>query len=469
MPPTPTGQGEPLPANWPALPPNPLPVWYEGKWRHVDFNREGYGEFYSENHDQDMPTPTPPIQPCTAPEPCCGQCPRPEAQQQQQAHEGWRNLNDDAIDGAGLWFRDAIQARLMKGREEYGPIFVGAPLAHAMEEALDLAIYLWVALRQQGDHSVECQIANAEADAWIAAEEHPTDDPAQRIRREGVIKSARPVDLPGIRFAISAIRKLRLDDGYDAANAALIGTLAAAKAHADIGGMESPPVLLDPTANCPYHEGGCIAAGATECRCACDRFECPDPCPLGETPLADPNETQPAALPPPPDIAVICWRAFGGVPQPGYRFCPCVRSCALDGTDPLGRFPNNRPESPKPAAVGLHGGNPALAFPVWDAQDVGEGDVVVGQGTEASPLAIIDNFGNGQPLVTPPEHRSNDPIGEGIAALLLAAECADRAAEELGGTSAPAQAHTAVGLARKAAVGARVAADNLRRADRRGS
>lgn len=65
----------------------------------------------------------------------------------------WRFLGD-ATFGTPRWdFVEwairAIDKRVAVGVERYGDEFQGDPLDHAIEEALDLLFYLWVAKRRQ--------------------------------------------------------------------------------------------------------------------------------------------------------------------------------------------------------------------------------------------------------------------------------------------------------------------------------
>lgn len=83
-------------------------------------------------------------------------------------------------------------------------------------------------------------------------------------------------------------------------------------------------------------------------------------------------ETRPAAV----VGTVVCWRAAAGQQPATASLCGCVRCCALDGS-PIERFPYNRPDTPRPVAVGLHHGNPAMAYPVYDASDVSATDILV--------------------------------------------------------------------------------------------
>lgn len=73
------------------------------------------------------------------------------------ATEPWRSL--DATDRWQFreWFRIEMDFQDLKGVEKYHsdqpvPKFVGNPLQHAKEEALNLLFYLWMEERRQNDN-----------------------------------------------------------------------------------------------------------------------------------------------------------------------------------------------------------------------------------------------------------------------------------------------------------------------------
>ena len=73
--------------------------------------------------------------------------------------ENWRyNLDDlDIIDEMERWTDDAIN-QFRKGRETYGPVFVGTPLKQAKEELLDIFNYFVMEERRQRELNAELEL-----------------------------------------------------------------------------------------------------------------------------------------------------------------------------------------------------------------------------------------------------------------------------------------------------------------------
>lgn len=60
----------------------------------------------------------------------------------------WRKLGDTERIEFLSWVQNRTASRNQEGRIAYGDVFVGDPVEHAIEEALDLLFYLWVASRR---------------------------------------------------------------------------------------------------------------------------------------------------------------------------------------------------------------------------------------------------------------------------------------------------------------------------------
>lgn len=67
--------------------------------------------------------------------------------------ESWRSLGSVERADLFLGLVGRMSSRYAQGREEYGDVFQGDPLEHALEEAIDAVFYLMMALRQRESES----------------------------------------------------------------------------------------------------------------------------------------------------------------------------------------------------------------------------------------------------------------------------------------------------------------------------
>ena len=67
--------------------------------------------------------------------------------------EAWRSMEPGDRQEFLVWAESSLFKRWVLGDERYESCtlgFQGDPLDHAIEEALDLVLYLWIAKRRQG-------------------------------------------------------------------------------------------------------------------------------------------------------------------------------------------------------------------------------------------------------------------------------------------------------------------------------
>ena len=65
--------------------------------------------------------------------------------------EAWRVLTTGERSYMGREYGRRLSQRMMEGLDKYGPRFVGPPLEEALEEVIDAAAYITVAIKER-DH-----------------------------------------------------------------------------------------------------------------------------------------------------------------------------------------------------------------------------------------------------------------------------------------------------------------------------